>query len=84
MHSARFNQNTEYNLHGVEFIPQGFVKENRNVYRGYFPVQPGNLSCKEGFEAGEDVEATHDPAQQYNPLLGTSCKNGTIGSDYSR
>ena len=22
------------------------------MYRGYFPVQPGHLSCKEGFEAG--------------------------------
>lgn len=45
------------------------MKENRNVYRGYFPVQPGNLSCKEGFEAGEDVKAQADRDQLPNPLL---------------
>ena len=50
------------------------MKENRNVYRGYFPVQPGNLSCKEGFEAGEDVKAQADRDQLPNPLLGTSYK----------
>ena len=51
------------------------MKENRNVYRGYFPVQPGNLSCKEGFEAGEDVEAQADRDRPPNPLLGTSYYN---------
>jgi len=41
-----------------------FVKENKNVYRGYFPVKPGNLSYKEGYEAGEETQQQTD-----NPLL---------------
>ena len=38
------------------------------MYRGYFPVQPGNLSCKEGFEAGEDTN-NNTEANNFNPLL---------------
>jgi len=45
-------------------VLQVFVKENKNVYRGYFPVKPGNLSYKEGFEAGEETQEQTD-----NPLL---------------
>ncbi|KAK7099649.1 uncharacterized protein [Littorina saxatilis] len=29
-------------------------RESRNYYRGYFPLQPGEVSFKEGFEIGQD------------------------------
>src|SRR5689334_16229053 len=32
-----------------------FAPENRNVYRGWFPVQSGNLTSKEGIDLGADV-----------------------------
>ena len=35
---------------------QAFEPRNHNVYRGYFPVQPGILSCKEGFEVVQGVQ----------------------------
>jgi len=35
---------------------QNYVPENMNVYRGYFPVLPGNISHKEGFELGQCVK----------------------------
>jgi isopenicillin N synthase-like dioxygenase len=37
-----------------------FAPENQNVYRGWFPVQPGNLTSKEGIDMGGDV--AHGPA----------------------
>jgi isopenicillin N synthase-like dioxygenase len=37
-----------------------FAPENRNVYRGWFPTQPGNLTSKEGIDMGGDV--AHGPA----------------------
>ncbi|XP_023324762.1 probable iron/ascorbate oxidoreductase DDB_G0283291 [Eurytemora carolleeae] len=48
----------------MNLATKGFVSENKNVYRGYFPIQPGNLSYKEGFEAGEHIQTIED-----NPLL---------------
>src|ERR1700729_1537288 len=41
-----------------------FAPENRNIYRGWFPLQPGNLTSKEGIDIGGDVahgSATVDP-----------------------
>ena len=35
-------------------------KENKNVYRGYFPVVEGEPSRKEGFEFGRDIDP-NDP-----------------------
>ena len=32
-----------------------FAPENRNVYRGWFPLQPGHLTFKEGLDLGGDV-----------------------------
>jgi isopenicillin N synthase-like dioxygenase len=32
-----------------------FAPENRNIYRGWFPVQPGNVTSKEGIDIGRDV-----------------------------
>ncbi len=37
-----------------------FEPLNANVYRGWFPVQPGNLTSKEGIDMGADV--AHGPA----------------------
>jgi isopenicillin N synthase-like dioxygenase len=36
-----------------------FSPENRNVYRGWFPLQPGHLTSKEGIDIGGDV--AHGP-----------------------
>ncbi|HJS88719.1 MAG TPA: 2OG-Fe(II) oxygenase family protein [Steroidobacteraceae bacterium] len=36
-----------------------FAPENRNVYRGWFPLQPGNLTAKEGIDIGGDL--VHGP-----------------------
>ena len=37
-----------------------FAAEHPNVYRGWFPVQPGNLTAKEGIDLGGDI--AHGPA----------------------
>jgi isopenicillin N synthase-like dioxygenase len=37
-----------------------FAPEDPNVYRGWFPVQPGNLTAKEGIDLGGDV--AHGPS----------------------
>jgi isopenicillin N synthase-like dioxygenase len=34
---------------------QKFAPANPNVYRGWFPLQPGNLTSKEGIDMGADV-----------------------------
>jgi isopenicillin N synthase-like dioxygenase len=36
-----------------------FAPENPNLYRGWFPLQPGNLTCKEGIDIGGDI--AHGP-----------------------
>jgi isopenicillin N synthase-like dioxygenase len=51
-----------------------FAPENRNIYRGWFPVQPGNLTAKEGIDLGGDiahgpsVTAVGDPLREPSPL----------------
>jgi len=51
-----------------------FASENRNIYRGWFPLQPGNLTAKEGIDIGGDVahgrEVTvaGDPLREPSPL----------------
>ena len=51
-----------------------FAPENRNIYRGWFPVQPGNLTSKEGIDIGGDVVhgpalvAPGDPLREPSPL----------------
>ncbi|MBW4053104.1 MAG: isopenicillin N synthase family oxygenase [Proteobacteria bacterium] len=51
-----------------------FAAENRNVYRGWFPLQPGNLTSKEGIDIGGDlvhgpaVMAAGDPLREASPL----------------
>ncbi len=51
-----------------------FAPENRNVYRGWFPLQPGNLTSKEGIDIGGDlvhgsaVTSAADPLREPSPL----------------
>jgi isopenicillin N synthase-like dioxygenase len=51
-----------------------FAPENRNIYRGWFPMQPGNLTAKDGIDLGGDVAhgagitATNDPLREQSPL----------------
>ena len=51
-----------------------FAPENQNIYRGWFPLQPGNLTSKEGIDIGGDVahgsEITlpGDPLRERSPL----------------
>lgn len=51
-----------------------FAPGNRNVYRGWFPVQTGNLTAKEGIDLGADVLhgpevcVPGDPLREPTPL----------------
>jgi isopenicillin N synthase-like dioxygenase len=51
-----------------------FAPQHSNLYRGWFPVQPGNLTSKEGMDIGADVAygATlvepGDPLREETPL----------------
>ena len=51
-----------------------FAPENRNIYRGWFPLQPGNLTFKEGIDIGGDVAhgpsvtMAGDPLREPSPL----------------
>ena len=51
-----------------------FAQENRNIYRGWFPVQPGHLTSKEGIDLGCDiaygaaVSVDGDPLREITPL----------------
>jgi isopenicillin N synthase-like dioxygenase len=51
-----------------------FAPENPNVYRGYFPPQPGNVTLKEGIDLGPDVlygprlTCAGDPLREPTPL----------------
>ena len=59
----------KYSLSRRKFAPQ-----NRNVYRGWFPLQPGNLTFKEGIDLGGDVAhgpsvtMAGDPLREPTPL----------------
>ncbi len=51
-----------------------FAPENSNFYRGWFPLQPGNLTAKEGIDIGGDlihgaaVTVAGDPLRERSPL----------------
>lgn len=51
-----------------------FTPGNRNIYRGWFPSQPGNLTAKEGIDMGGDVAhgpqliVMGDPLREASPL----------------
>ena len=51
-----------------------FEPKNVNVYRGWFPIQPGNVTSKEGIDLGADIAygpsvlAPDDPLREPTPL----------------
>ncbi len=51
-----------------------FTPDNPNVYRGWFPLQPGNLTAKEGIDLGADLAygaalvCADDPLREATPL----------------
>jgi isopenicillin N synthase-like dioxygenase len=53
---------------------QKFAPEHRNVYRGWFPLQPGHATYKEGIDMGPDIAygaarvADDDPLREPTPL----------------
>jgi len=53
---------------------QKFEPSHPNIYRGWFPLQPGNLTSKEGIDIGADVAygsgVVHrgDPLREQTPL----------------
>jgi isopenicillin N synthase-like dioxygenase len=59
----------KYSLYRRKFAP-----ENPNIYRGWFPLQPGNLTFKEGIDIGGDVAhgpsvtMAGDPLREPSPL----------------
>jgi isopenicillin N synthase-like dioxygenase len=59
----------KHSLYRRKFAPQ-----NRNIYRGWFPLQPGNLTSKEGIDIGGDVvhgpgvTVPGDPLREPSPL----------------
>jgi isopenicillin N synthase-like dioxygenase len=68
----RIFQLEESVLHGL--WRRKFEPRNSNVYRGWFPVQPGNLTSKEGIDIGADVAYgpavtdANDPLREITPL----------------
>jgi isopenicillin N synthase-like dioxygenase len=63
-----------------------FAPENPNVYRGWFPVQPGHPTAKEGIDIGGDlvhgpaVTAPGDPLREPSPLPGEAELPGWRGA----
>ncbi len=59
-----------------------FEPRNRNVYRGWFPLQPGNVTLKEGIDMGADlaygagVACAADPLRELTPLPAESALPG--------
>ena len=47
---------------------QKFEPRNSNVYRGWFPLQPGNVTAKEGIDLGADVLHGSDVIRMGDPL----------------
>jgi len=51
-----------------------FAPENHNIYRGWFPLQPGHLTSKEGIDIGgdvvhgSDITVPGDPLREPSPL----------------
>jgi isopenicillin N synthase-like dioxygenase len=47
---------------------QKFAPAHRNVYRGWFPLQPGHPTYKEGIDMGPDVAHGRDRVRDDDPL----------------
>ncbi len=69
---------------------QKFSPGHPNVYRGWFPLQPGNLTSKEGIDMGGDIAygaavvAVGDPLREATPLPPVAALPGwhAAASDY--
>src|ERR1044071_7356901 len=48
---------------------QKFDPAHSNVYRGWFPLQPGHATYKEGIDLGRDVAYGREAADESDPLL---------------
>jgi isopenicillin N synthase-like dioxygenase len=59
-----------------------FAPQNPNVYRGWFPLQPGHLTAKEGIDIGGDVAygpavtVAGDPLREPSALPEEACLPG--------
>ena len=51
-----------------QLSPKAFNPKNANNYRGYFPLIPGKLSHKHGYDIGQD-SSTLSIEQRGNPLV---------------
>ena len=49
-----------------------FEPRNPNVYRGWFPLQPGNLTGKEGMDIGPDIAHGPELIDPADPLRGAT------------
>ena len=45
-----------------------FAPDNPNVYRGFFPLQPGNVTAKQGIDLGPDLVYGADVVRADDPL----------------
>lgn len=75
--AARARLLSVFGLGEAERLPlyrRKFLPANPNIYRGWFPAQPGNLTSKEGIDLGGDIahgpELTvrGDPLREVTPL----------------
>jgi isopenicillin N synthase-like dioxygenase len=63
-----------------------FEPANANIYRGWFPQQPGNVTCKEGIDLGADVRygvqvaSADDPLREPTPLPAEALLPGWRGA----
>ena len=77
--AARERLLSVFSLDEAERLPlyrRKFMPGNANIYRGWFPAQPGNLTSKEGIDLGGDIAHGHDltvpgdPLREVTPLPG--------------
>lgn len=75
--AARAHLLSIFSLGGAERLPlyrRKFLSANPNIYRGWFPAQPGNLTSKEGIDLGGDIahgrdlSVAGDPLREVTPL----------------
>jgi len=53
----------------AKLLRRGFAPARPNLYRGWFPLQSGEVSFKEGIDIGPDVAYPERPADASDPLL---------------
>jgi isopenicillin N synthase-like dioxygenase len=53
----------------AKLLRRNFDPSKRNCYRGWFPLQPTAVSCKEGIDMGPDVAHADAPFDPDDPLL---------------